>query len=134
MGSLSPNKLPCGGASHHHVTYKRRIVRGAMSEEYVILNKVNPKTLIVSQKNLLIKRRAIWGRLLTMKAFGIPTPRLQGFSLFKNWLHLPIKEKLRSVLGTAGRVIQRKYCKSKRSEQSDLHDLLALRKKREILL
>ena len=80
-----------------------------MSEGYAILSKVDPKALIDSQKNLLIKRGAIWGRLLTMKAFGIPTPKLKGFSLFNNWLAIPIKEKIRPIFGTARRVIQRNY-------------------------
>ncbi|HDR68619.1 MAG TPA: 4Fe-4S dicluster domain-containing protein [Bacteroidaceae bacterium] len=86
-----------------------RIVHGAMREGYAILNKIDPEALIDSQKNLLLKRGAIWGRLLTMKAFGIPTPRFQGFSLFHNWVNLPVKEKLRSIFGTARRIFQRQY-------------------------
>ena len=79
----------------------------------MFLLNADPKTLIESQKNLLSKRGAIWGRLLTMKAFGIPTPRLIGFSLFKNWLKLSLNEKLRSILGTAKRIVRRKYYRSK---------------------
>jgi len=89
----------------------RRIVRGAMEAGYVVLERADPEILINSQKNLLLKRGAIWGRLLTMRAFGIPTPRYEGFSLFKNWLGIPLKEKVRSILGTARRIIQRKYYK-----------------------
>lgn len=47
------------------------------------------------------------------KAFSIPTPRLKGFSLFKNWLALPVKEKARSILSTARRIVQRKYYRRK---------------------
>ncbi len=90
----------------------RKILQGAISAGYVTLEKVESKILIDSQLNLLAKRGAIWGRLVTMKAFGIPIPRLVGFSLFKNWLKLPLKEKIRSVIGTAKRIIQRKYYKS----------------------
>jgi coenzyme F420 hydrogenase subunit beta len=89
----------------------RRIVHGAMETGYVVLEQADPEVLVDSQKNLLSKRGAIWGRLLTMKAFGIPTPRYEGFSLFKNWLGIPLKEKMRSILGTARRIIQRKYYK-----------------------
>jgi coenzyme F420 hydrogenase subunit beta len=46
-----------------------------------------------------------------MKAFGIPTPRLEGFSLYKNWLRISFKDKARSILGTARRIIQRGYYK-----------------------
>lgn len=89
----------------------RQILHGAMKDGYVTLERANPEILTASQQNLLSKRGAIWGRLLAMKAFGIPTPRLIGFSLFKNWLSLPLKEKIRSILGTARRIIQRKYYK-----------------------
>ena len=89
----------------------RRIVHGAMEAGYVVLERVDPEILIHSQKNLLLKRGAIWGRLLTMKAFGIPTPRYKGFFLFKSWLALPAKEKIASIIGTARRIIQRRYYK-----------------------
>lgn len=87
----------------------RKLLRGAMKDGYVTLERSDPRRLEASQKNLLSKRGAIWGRLLAMKAFGIPTPGLKGFFLFKNWLALPIKEKTRSILGTARRILQRGY-------------------------
>lgn len=87
----------------------RQILHGAMKDGYVTLERSDFRILEASQKNLLAKRGAIWGRLLAMKAFGIPTPRLGGFSLFDNWLKLSLKEKTRSILGTARRIIQRKY-------------------------
>lgn len=87
----------------------REILQGAMKEEYVHLKKVAPEILVRSQKNLLSKRGAIWGRVLVMKMFFIPSPKYKGFSLFKNWMKLPIGEKVRSILGTARRIIQRKY-------------------------
>jgi coenzyme F420 hydrogenase subunit beta len=89
----------------------RQILQGAIKAGYLILQRVDPKILVDSQKNLLLKRGAIWGRLMTMKAFGIPTPRLEGFSIFRNWLTLPMKEQARSILGTARRIIQRRYYK-----------------------
>jgi len=90
-----------------------RILHGAIEAGYVKLEQADYRILQKSQKNLLLKREAIWGRLLAMKIFGIPTPRLKGFSLFKNWLDLPIQDKFRSILGTIRRIIQRKYYKSK---------------------
>lgn len=93
----------------------REIIRGAIDAGYLSLKKVNPKTLKDSQKNLILKRGAIWGRLFTMKAFGIPVPHFRGFPLFINWLTLPIREKLKSILGTARRIIKRQYYKPQKT-------------------
>jgi coenzyme F420 hydrogenase subunit beta len=87
----------------------RAILRGAIESGYVILRPVEPWVLKESQKNLLGKRQAIWGRLLAMRLLGVPTPMLRGFSLYTNWRSLNLEEKLRSTLGTACRVIQRGY-------------------------
>lgn len=87
----------------------RDIVRAAITAGYVELVVVNPGLLLLSQKELQYKRGAIWGRLLTMRALGVATPRLQGFSLFRNWLRIPSRDKLRSFVGTARRVFARRY-------------------------
>jgi coenzyme F420 hydrogenase subunit beta len=87
----------------------RKILQGAIEAGHVFLDQADPKILEASQKNLLSKRCAIWGRFLVMKAFGIPTPQYKGFSLFKNWLTLPSLEKIKSILGTMRRVLYRKY-------------------------
>lgn len=89
----------------------REILHGAMQAKYVSLKEASPRTLEDSQKNLLDKRGAIWGRLIAMKLFTVPTPTLRGFYLFNNWLKMPFYQKLRSVLGTARRIIQRGYYK-----------------------
>ncbi|MGZ6209455.1 MAG: Coenzyme F420 hydrogenase/dehydrogenase, beta subunit C-terminal domain [Syntrophales bacterium] len=89
----------------------RIILRGAMEAGYVVLERRDPRILEKSQQNLSAKRSAIWGRLLVMKTFGIPTPRLRGFHLFESWRQLSEKEKARSILGTARRIIQRGYYK-----------------------
>jgi len=89
----------------------KTILRGAIEAGYVVLEKRDPQILEKSQQNLSAKRNAIWGRLLVMKSFGIPTPRLRGFHLFESWRRLSKKEKARSILGTARRVIQRGYYK-----------------------
>jgi coenzyme F420 hydrogenase subunit beta len=87
----------------------RRILHEAMETRYLTLKPVAPDVLTRSQENLLKKRQAIWGRLLALKMIGIPTPKLEGFSLFENWLALPIADKIRSVAGTTHRAIHRKY-------------------------
>src|SRR3989338_1081391 len=90
---------------------KRYLICYYITAGYIIADKVSLHILELSQSNLLAKRGAIWGRLLVMKMFGIPVPKLTGFSLFKNWLRLPLKEKLRSILGTVRRIIHRGYYK-----------------------
>jgi len=87
----------------------RKIVDGAMKAGYVTLEKAAPSIMDASQKNLLSKRGEIWGRLFTMKLLGIPTPQYRGIPLFKNWLRLSVARKIRSIVGTARRIIQRKY-------------------------
>ncbi len=87
----------------------REIIRRAIAAGYVSLERVVAQNLVDSQRNLLAKRGAIWGRLLAFKLFGLPVTRLKGFSLFKNWRPLPFNEKLRSTFGTARRIISRDY-------------------------
>ena len=87
----------------------REIVKGAIQAGYVQLIPVQPEVLELSQKELLRKRGAIWGRVTTMKTLGIPAPHFQGFSLFRNWLKLSTGQKIRSTLGTAKRIITRNY-------------------------
>jgi coenzyme F420 hydrogenase subunit beta len=89
----------------------RSIVAGAIEAGYVHLKIAAPDVLELSQKNLAHKRGAIWGRLLTLKMFGVPAPRIQGFLLFRNWLRLPVADKVRSIAGTARRIVKRHYRK-----------------------
>lgn len=89
----------------------REILRLAAKAGYVELKPARPEALDISQKELQRKRGAIWGRLITMKLFGIPVPRLIGFSLFNNWLKIPFGHKARSIFGTARRIIGRRYYK-----------------------
>ena len=87
----------------------REIIRGAIETGYVHLEQADHLILEKSQKNLLSKRKAVWGRLIGFRILGLPSPRFEGFSLFSSWLDLTLKEKLRSFLGTIKRIFQRKY-------------------------
>jgi coenzyme F420 hydrogenase subunit beta len=89
----------------------RQIIQGAINARYVELKNAEPWKLLESQRNLFDKRGAIWGRVMTLRALGLPAPTLKGFSLFRNWSRLSLEDKLRSTLGTARRIIQRKYFK-----------------------
>lgn len=88
-----------------------KILDEAVRAGYLSLERKGIEVLEGSQANLLSKRRAIWGRLMAMKLLGIPTPRLNGFHLFQNWCQLSTNKKVRSILGTARRIINRKYYK-----------------------
>jgi coenzyme F420 hydrogenase subunit beta len=87
----------------------RRIIQGAIKAGYVALQPAEPRKLLDSQKNLFQKRGAIWGRVATLRALGLPAPKLRGFYLFENWRQLSFEDKLRSTLGTVRRILQRKY-------------------------
>lgn len=87
----------------------RQILQGAMDAGYVCLEKVEPAKLAASQLGFPSKRGAVWGRVNTMRAFGLPVPKIRGYSLFANWLRLPLVDKLKSTLGTARRILRRKY-------------------------
>jgi coenzyme F420 hydrogenase subunit beta len=89
----------------------REIFHKAIREGYIKGEQVKPEVLPKSQPGFPEKRGAIWGRLLAMKVFGIPTPTYEGWPLFQCWMKLPVKKKAKSILGTAKRIIQRKYYK-----------------------
>lgn len=89
----------------------QKIIRKAIESGYVSMERADVQKLLDSQRNLLAKRGAIWGRLLAFKVFGLPVPRLKGFSLFKNWCRLPLNDKLRSTFGTVKRILNRRYFK-----------------------
>jgi coenzyme F420 hydrogenase subunit beta len=100
----------------------RRILKGAIKAGYVKLQPAEPWKLLKSQENLFEKRGAIWGRIAILRAFGLPAPKLKGFSLFKNWLRLSLEDKLRSTVGTARRIIRRDYFKPLRLNGRDRND------------
>jgi coenzyme F420 hydrogenase subunit beta len=87
------------------------IVREAIDAGYVVLKRIDPGLLEQAQRNLLLKRQAVWGRILAMRMMGIPAPAYKGFPLFENWRGLPMTEKTRSVIGTIRRAVERKYYK-----------------------
>jgi coenzyme F420 hydrogenase subunit beta len=87
----------------------REIVAAAIATGYVTLERVDPSLLDRSQRELQLKRGAIWGRLLTMRMLGVAAPSFSGFSMFSNWLRIPFSHKLRSVVGTARRIFSRGY-------------------------
>jgi coenzyme F420 hydrogenase subunit beta len=96
----------------------RRIVRAAIEAGYLLVQPVPPEVLHLSQQELQFKRGAIWGRVLTMRMAGIPVPRYDGFSLLRNWLRIPFGHKVRSIVGTARRIVSRKYFRPLKLERT----------------
>jgi coenzyme F420 hydrogenase subunit beta len=86
----------------------REIVRQAMAAGYLELKRAEAWKLDQSQRNLAGKKAAVWGRLCAMQWFGLPVPSFPGAALFRCWLRLPLKEKMKSTVGTARRIFQRK--------------------------
>jgi coenzyme F420 hydrogenase subunit beta len=68
--------------------------------------------LPASQQSLYQGRCALWGRLMMLKICMIPTPAFTGFELRKNWVKLPLKQKIKTLLGTLRRIYQRRWTKS----------------------
>lgn len=96
----------------------KRIVENAIRDGYLNLTPAEPWKITKSQEGLLAKKMAIWGRILTMKLFGIPTPKHVGIDLLKLWLQLPLKQLLSSTAGTARRIVSRKLYKKRINESA----------------
>lgn len=84
----------------------RRILQGAIESGYVTLKPASKRDVIDSQ-GLVGRRRVVFGRLLAMKLLLRPTPEFLNFSLFRAWNALPLKERVKSILGTLRRLVKR---------------------------
>jgi coenzyme F420 hydrogenase subunit beta len=85
----------------------RELVRGAIEAGYLVLKPAERWKLEVSQRELLRKKGAVWGRILALHLCGLPAPRFRG-GLLHCWLQLPFHEKVRSILGTLRRIVSRR--------------------------
>jgi coenzyme F420 hydrogenase subunit beta len=85
----------------------RRLVREAIEAGYLDLKSSTVEKVVASQRNLLTKKGAVWGRLLAMRLLGLPVPDHTGYGLFRQWLRLPVTEKARSTFGTLRRILTR---------------------------
>lgn len=86
-------------------------LKQATEARYLYLQQAEHNILQLSQKALHRRRKHLWGRLLAMKWLLVPTPKYKHdqFFLYENWRTLPLGEKLRSVVGTVKRIVQRKW-------------------------
>lgn len=96
----------------------RRIIHNAIKAGYLQLTPAEPWKLVKSQENLIGKRQCVWGRRLAFKAFGLPLTRLRGLPLFSLWLELSLRDRLISIFGTIRRILQRKYYRPAKFNQS----------------
>ncbi len=85
----------------------REVFHRAITAGYIQANPSNIQDVIAAQQNLLERRKLIFGRLFAMKLLSLPIPKFSNFHLFKNWLQLPLKTKLRTIMGTMRRLVQR---------------------------
>jgi coenzyme F420 hydrogenase subunit beta len=94
----------------------RRLLHAAVDAGAVNLERVAPDVLPRSQPNLVRTRGAVWGRLITMSALGMPRPRYRRLPMFRSWLALDRREKVRSTAGTAKRVFARRMHRASPAE------------------
>ena len=89
----------------------RRILAAARAAGYVHLEPSSADAVFSAQPGLLQRRRELFGRLLALRLMGIPIPRFQSFSLRSAWLRQPIATRLKTIVGTLRRGLQRGWWK-----------------------
>jgi coenzyme F420 hydrogenase subunit beta len=89
----------------------REILHRAMAAGYVTLERVDAGAVLAAQPSLLQRRREIFGRLLAMRLFAIPTPVFLNLSLSRSWVREPLAVQAQTVLGTMKRVVKRGWWK-----------------------
>jgi coenzyme F420 hydrogenase subunit beta len=83
----------------------RAAVRAAIASGALRLEPAPADRLPRSQPNLVQTRGAVWGRVQAMRVLGLPTPRYRNVPTFGAWWrHLDVKDKVRSIAGTARRI------------------------------
>jgi coenzyme F420 hydrogenase subunit beta len=92
----------------------KRVLEAARRAGYVTLRRVGTENVLRAQASLLGRRRGLFGRLVAFRILGIPTPSYEGFSLFRSWWRIEPRERARTVLGTARRIVQRGWYRRRR--------------------
>lgn len=85
----------------------REILERAQRAGYITLQPAGSDDVLRAQKNLLDRRRALFGRLAAFRALGAPIPSFEGFSLFRGWRQSGFKNQAKTLLGTLRRIAQR---------------------------
>jgi coenzyme F420 hydrogenase subunit beta len=87
----------------------RDILHRAMLAKYVKLVPVDSAAVLQAQVNLLQRRKELFGRILGLRLLLTPATTFVGFSLLHSWGQLPLRLKIRTVVGTMSRGLQRKW-------------------------
>ncbi len=82
-------------------------VQKAIAAGYLTLQTISPNQVIEAQ-GLVQRRREVFGRCLAMRLIGIPVTSLKNFGLLRAWLQNGNIIKLRTVIGTFKRILQRR--------------------------
>jgi coenzyme F420 hydrogenase subunit beta len=85
-----------------------RMVEAAIAAGYLTLEPVDASVIAASQPNLLKARGAVWGRVWASRLMGAAAPRYTRVPTFRVWwTRLSLKEKAKSLYGTAKRVLSK---------------------------
>jgi coenzyme F420 hydrogenase subunit beta len=103
-----PNEAPGRSLVLVRTERGRRILRQAVADGYLSLERAENWKLRASQVSFPQIRGSIWGRMMTLRLMLLPAPRYAGAALFKHWLReLSMMEKVKSFVGTARRTVSR---------------------------
>lgn len=112
--------LSCGDAWHRYTndgnaglsvvlartTIGNDLLHRAIKAGYISIDQIPASTLLRSQKNLLKRRRDLYGRLQVLRLVGIPKPEFPGFYLQGAWKTMKSAQKAKILLGTLKRVLK----------------------------
>lgn len=86
-----------------------KIIEDAIAAGYLHATPAEAWKLDKSQKGLLLKKGATWGRRLAHSLFFLPNTKFKELDLFGIWLTLSMRQKLGSTVGTAIRILKGKH-------------------------
>lgn len=84
----------------------REVLHGAIDAGYLDVKPAQSESVFKAQP-LLERRRVVAGRMIALRSVGAAVPNYRGFSLTRGFLRLSLEMKLRSVVGTLVRALQR---------------------------
>lgn len=93
------------------------IMKKAINAGYLKVTETTRDEVFKAQYNLMQRNAVIFGRLLAMKAAGVPIPVFKNFHIRKKWLRAGLKQQLKSILGTWKRIFKRNLNKKSNLSQ-----------------
>lgn len=93
----------------------REFLQRAQRAGYVTLKRVGAENVLDAQRNLLARRRELFGRLTAFRLLGVPVPSYVGFSLMDGWRRIGTKRQVQTIVGTFVRILKRGWFKKRRS-------------------